>query len=48
VEHYKVLLGQIRQLGVQVDATQFDQIAQSGERLTEKEFALWQKIQGKA
>ena len=48
VEHYKVLLGQIRQLGVQVDAAEFDQLAQSGERLTEKEFAIWQKIQGKA
>jgi voltage-gated potassium channel Kch len=48
VEHYKVLLGQIRQLGVQVDATQFDQAAQEGERLTDKEFALWQKIQGKS
>ena len=48
VEHYKVLLGQIRQLGVQVDATQFDQAAQAGERLTANEFALWQKIQGKS
>jgi hypothetical protein len=48
VEHYKVLLGQIRQLGVQVDAMRFDEAAKEGERLTEKEFALWQKIQGKA
>jgi hypothetical protein len=48
VEHYKVLLGQIRQLGVQVDAAQFDQAAQQGERLSANEFALWQKIQGKA
>ena len=48
VEHYKVLLGQIRQLGVQVDATQFDQVAQTGDRLSANEFALWQKIQGKA
>jgi hypothetical protein len=30
VEHYKVLLGQIRQLGVQVDNAQFDQAAQHG------------------
>ena len=48
VEHYKVLLGQIRQLGVQVDTAQFDQAAQTGERLSAHEFALWQKIQGKA
>jgi hypothetical protein len=48
VEHYKVLLGQIRQLGVQVDAAQFDQAAQQGDRLSANEFALWQKIQGKA
>jgi hypothetical protein len=33
---------------VQVDATQFDQAAQAGERLTANEFALWQKIQGKS
>ena len=48
VEHYKVLLGQIRQLGVQVNAAQFDQAAQQGDRLSANEFALWQKIQGKA
>jgi voltage-gated potassium channel len=48
VEHYKVLLGQIRQLGVQVNANEFDAVAQQGERLSATEFALWQKIQGKA
>ncbi len=48
VEHYKVLLGQIRQLGVQVNASEFDAVAQQGERLSASEFALWQKIQGKA
>jgi hypothetical protein len=48
VEHYKVLLGQIRQLGVQVDGTKFDEAAHAGERLSSNEFALWQKIQGKA
>jgi hypothetical protein len=48
VEHYKVLLGQIRQLGVQVDTAQFEQAAQTGERLSANEYALWQKIQGKA
>jgi len=48
VEHYKVLLGQIRQLGVQVNAGEFEAAAQQGERLSANEFALWQKIQGKA
>ena len=48
VEHYKVLLGQIRQLGVQVNANEFDAAAQQGERLSAAEFAIWQKIQGKA
>ena len=48
VEHYKVLLGQIRQLGVQVDGPKFDEAAHAGERLSAHEFALWQKIQGKA
>ena len=48
VEHYKVLLGQIRQLGVQVNATEFETAAQQGERLSANEYALWQKIQGKA
>ncbi|MEY4316208.1 MAG: hypothetical protein RI902_16 [Pseudomonadota bacterium] len=48
VEHYKVLLGQIRQLGVQVNANEFDAAAQQGERLSATEFAIWQKIQGKA
>ncbi len=48
VEHYKVLLGQIRQLGIQVNASEFDAAAQQGDRLSASEFALWQKIQGKA
>lgn len=48
VEHFKDLLGQIRQLGVQVDAGQFDHEAQVQKRLTDTEFALWLSIQGKA
>ena len=48
VEHYKVLLGQIRQLGVQTDVTKFEAAAQTGDRLSANELALWQKIVGKA
>jgi hypothetical protein len=48
VEHYKVLLGQIRQLGVQTDEAKFEAAAQEGARLSSNELALWQKIQGKA
>ena len=48
VEHFKVLLGQIRQLGVQTDTSKFDEAARQGERLSASEFELWKKIQGKA
>ena len=48
VEHYKMLLGQIRQLGIQTDSSKFDEAAMQGQRLSDAEFALWQKIQGKA
>ncbi len=47
VEHYKVLLGQIRQLGIQTNASEFEAAAQAGERLSANELALWQRIQGK-
>ena len=46
VEHFKVLLGQIRQLGVQTDKTKFDEAARQGERLSASEYELWKKIQG--
>ncbi len=48
VEHYKMLLSQIRQLGIQTDNSKFDEVAVQGQRLSDAEFALWQKIQGKA
>jgi voltage-gated potassium channel len=48
VEHYKMLLSQIRQLGIQTDSSKFDEAAVQGQRLSDAEFALWQKIQGKA
>jgi hypothetical protein len=48
VEHFKVLLGQIRQLGVHTDVSKFDDAARQGERLSASEFELWKKIQGRA
>ena len=48
VEHYKALLSQIRQLGLHTDLAKFEHVAQHDERLTAKELALWQQIQGKA
>jgi voltage-gated potassium channel len=48
VEHYKALLGQIRQLGLLTDATRFDQAAQNKHGLSAEEMALWHKIQGRA
>ena len=48
VEHYKALLGQIRQLGVQVDDAQFEAEALKDARLSSNELALWHKIQGKS
>jgi voltage-gated potassium channel Kch len=48
VEHYKVLLGQIRQLGIQTNAAEFETAAQTADRLSANELALWHKIQGKA
>ena len=47
VEHFKVLLGQIRQLGIQTDSTRFNAAAQENDRLSASEFDLWKKIQGK-
>jgi hypothetical protein len=47
IEHYKVLISQIRQLGVMTDASGFESVAQQKKRLTPDELALWQQIQGK-
>lgn len=44
VEHFKTLLGQIRQLGIHTDTAKFEATAQAG-ALSEKEMALWQSIQ---
>ena len=48
IEHYKVLLSQIRQIGVMTDRAQFEAVAQSLDRLTATELALWLHIQGPA
>ena len=46
MEHYKSLLGQIRQLGLLTDTQRFDAVAQQGQRLSEQDYALWKQIQG--
>ena len=46
MEHYKSLLGQIRQLGLLTDAQRFDTVAQQGQRLSAQDYALWKQIQG--
>jgi voltage-gated potassium channel Kch len=48
VEHYKALLGQIRQLGLMTDASHFESAAQGKHGLSADELALWHKIQGRA
>ncbi len=47
VEHFKVLLSQIRQLGIMTDADKFEPAALKNDRLTGTEIALWRQIQGK-
>ena len=46
VEHYKALLGQIRQLGILTDPLQFEQLALKADRLTASELSLWRQIHG--
>ena len=46
IEHYKALLGQIRQLGILTDGLQFEQLARQADRLTSSELALWRQIHG--
>jgi voltage-gated potassium channel len=45
VEHYKQLLGHIRQLGCLGDADRFLAAARQGDRLTDHELAVWHHIQ---
>ena len=46
IEHYKVLISQIRQLGVMTDTAKFESVAKQKQRLTPDELALWRQIQG--
>lgn len=46
IEHYKVLVAQIRQLGVMTDKDKFESVALAEDRLTATEMALWRQIQG--
>lgn len=47
VEHYKVLIAQIRQLGIMTDSDRFVETAKGNHRLTDEELEIWWKIQGK-
>ena len=44
VEHYKALLGQIRQLTLLTDPVEFDEVAKAKDSLTRTEAALWSQI----
>jgi len=48
VEHFKTLLGQIRQLGVHTDRGEFERLAADKHHLSEYELDLWHKIQNKS
>ena len=48
VEHFKALLGQIRQLGVHTDRGEFERLAADKHHLSEHELELWHKIQNKS
>ena len=47
VEHYKMLVGQIRQLSMLTDTTKFEQTAKESDSLTATEWSLWQSIKAK-
>ncbi len=46
IEHYKSLISEIRQLAILTDKAQFELVAQSLDRLTPSELALWRQIHG--
>jgi voltage-gated potassium channel Kch len=48
VEHYKVLIAQIRQLGIMTHPARFVKAATQAGRLTPDELAIWVQIQGQA
>ncbi len=45
LEHFKATLGQMRQLGLLTDTTQFDQLAVQEGKLSREQLEIWQKIQ---
>ncbi len=45
VEHYKVLIAQIRQLGIMTHAGRFEKVATQQRRLSPEEMHLWKQIQ---
>jgi len=44
VEHFKVLVSEIRQLTILSNHTQFETFAKDNDRLTQSELALWQQL----
>ncbi len=48
VEHFKTLLGQIRQLGVHTNRSEFERLAADKHHLSDYELDLWHKIQNKS
>lgn len=46
VEHFKMLVSQIRQLGIMTDRDKFETVAVQTDRLTSAELSLWRQIQG--
>ena len=46
LEHFKVLVSQIRQLGIMTDRPKFEELAAQEGRMSAAERALWRQIQG--
>jgi hypothetical protein len=45
VEHYRILMSQIRMLGIMTDREKFELVAIKNSRLSPEELALWRQIQ---
>jgi voltage-gated potassium channel len=48
VEHYKILIAQIRQLGIMTHAGRFEKVAAQQSRLSPAELRVWKQIQGES
>jgi voltage-gated potassium channel len=48
LEHFKVLVSQIRQLGIMTDRPKFEELAAQEGRMSAAERALWRQIQGQS